>query len=303
MGDQILVPIIDILSNADEKKTNIQPTLLYNEGWMLRLVLDWLAKNRGIQCKGIDIDKEDKEDKEEIKLSIPDDCKWFSEALLPSPFLRGNEGREGYTHADGSVGKFCIGCLQNSESVSDNNCATGEFCPKSASAGKNKGKLSLKPDCDFFYVIEAKMGSSLSAGITNDQNYNQAARSIACIAELLAQQKVTGEEIKNFKHLGFYVFLPEKHPDLKNISDENKGLNKILHKEKIKTAIGHRIGSLDNESIRWLKENLDYNNKPNSFLNKLTIKAITWEEILKAIGNSSLNEFYEKCKIYNGIKE
>lgn len=297
----MLEQIREILNKAATEQTNIQPTLLYNEGWMLRLVLDWLAKNRGIKCKEIDIEQEDKDDKKEIELSIPDGCKWFSEALLPSPFLRGNK-REGYTHADGAVGKFCIGCLQNSKSVSDDNCATGKFCPEPGTAGRNKGKLSLKPDCDFFYVIEAKMGSSLSAGITNDQNYNQAARSIACIAELLAQQKVTGEEIKNFKHLGFYVFLPEKHPDLKNISDENKGLNKILHKEKIKTAIGHRIGSLDNESIRWLKENLDYN-KSNSFLNKLKIKAITWEEILKAIGNSSLNEFYEKCKIYNGIKD
>ena len=93
-----------------------------------------------------------------------------------------------------------------------------------------------------------------------------------------------------------YVTHLPLHPDLKN------GNIEILKKDNIKTIIGHRIGSLDNESIRWLKENLDYN-KSNSYLNKLSIKAITWEEILKAIGNSSLNEFYTKCKIYNGIKE
>ena len=53
----------------------------------------------------------------------------------------------------------------------------------------------------------------------------------------------------------------------------------------------------DFDEIPWLEKNLD------SLMENLTIKAITWEEILKAIGNSSLNDFYTKCKIYNGIKD
>jgi len=53
----------------------------------------------------------------------------------------------------------------------------------------------------------------------------------------------------------------------------------------------------NNDSIPWLNNNL------NSLMDKLSIKAITWEEILKAIGNSSLNDFYTKCKFYNGIKD
>jgi hypothetical protein len=42
-------------------------------------------------------------------------------------------------------------------------------------------------------VIEAKIGSKLSERITNADKYNQAARSIACLAELIikAQQKET----------------------------------------------------------------------------------------------------------------
>ena len=292
MGNQILVPIIEILSNADEKKTNIQPTLLYNEGWMLRLVLDWFAKNPEIEYEG---------------LSIPQDCTWFSEALLPSPFLRGKTGREGYTHADGVVGKFCIGCLQTSEPFSIDACTTKSFCPESGSVGKNKGKLSLKPDCDFFYVVEAKMSSSLSSGTTHAEEYNQAARSIACIAELWIQQqlkkkpnlKIKDLKIEEVYKLGFYVLLPREHPDLKNGEIEL-----ILNPKNIKSAIGERITNrmpeIDNGSTNWLKDNLD------NFVEKLlkqSIKAITWEEILKAIGNSSLNDFYAKCKIYNGIRD
>lgn len=288
MGDQILVPIIEILSNADEKETNIQPTLLYNEGWMLRLVLNWFAdpKNRGLKHE----------------LSIPEGCTWFSEALLPSPFLRVKTGREGYTHADGVVGKFCIGCLQTSEPFSIDDCATERFCLKPGSTGKNKGKLSLKPDCDFFYVIEAKMGSSLSSGTANAEEYNQAARNIACIAELWIQQQLKKQpnlKIKDLKaeevpKFGFYVLLPEGH-------HKRQGIELTLTKTEIIKKITKRIEDIPeadvNQSIYWLKENL------NTLMDKLSIKAITWEEILKAIGNSSLNDFYAKCKIYNGIRD
>lgn len=287
MGDQILVPIIEILSNADEKKTNIQPTLLYNEGWMLRLVLDWLAKNPGIKCE---------------ELSVPKDCSWFSEALLPSPFLRGKTEREGYTHADGVVGKFCIGCLQTSESVSDDNCATGKFCPEPGTTGRNKGKLSLKPDCDFFYVVEAKMGSSLSSGTTNAGEYNQAARNIACIAELWIQQQLKKQpnlKIKDLKaeevhKLGFYVLLPKGHR-------KRQDIELTLTKTEIIKKITKRIENIPeeevNKSIYWLRENID------NFVAKIDIRAIAWETILETINNSSLNEFYEKCKIYNGINK
>ncbi len=268
MGDQIPMPIIEILSNAHDKDlTNIQPTLLYNEGWMLRLVLDWLShsKNHEIKCEVLDIEEK------AIELSIPDDCKWFSEALLPSPFLRGKAGREGYTHADGVVGKFCIG-----------------------EDKKKKGKLSLNPGCDFFYVVEAKMFSPLSSGTINAKGYNQAARSIACIAELLLQKDLTEQK---FEKLGFYVWLPKEHPDLK-INSNNK-LKDILDRENIKTAIIKRMNEFDKESASWLRENID------SFVGKIDIRAITWDNIVKFIEEKDpefgLGDFYENCRKFNEI--
>lgn len=69
------------------------PTHLYNEGWMLRLVLDWLDRHRDL----------------EHPLALHEGARWYSEALLPSRFLRDEHGdplAESHTHADGLIGHF-----------------------------------------------------------------------------------------------------------------------------------------------------------------------------------------------------
>jgi|SRR5579859_1481181 len=63
------------------------PTQLFNEGWMLRLVLDWFDRNREIHHP----------------LSFTPDARWYSEALLTSRFLpqsRPDSRAESFTHAD-----------------------------------------------------------------------------------------------------------------------------------------------------------------------------------------------------------
>jgi hypothetical protein len=52
------------------------PTLLYNEGWLLRLVLDWFSRH----------------DVQGHPLSFRAWARWFSEALLPSAFLARHRG-------------------------------------------------------------------------------------------------------------------------------------------------------------------------------------------------------------------
>lgn len=249
----MLTTITDILSNAnDDKKSSIPPTLLYNEGWMLRLVKNWFKNNPTVKHK----------------LSIPEDCFWYSEALLPSPFLYSPPNlklSEGYTHADGVVGKFDIGVA-------------------------NKGELTLKSDCDFFYVAEAKMYSSLSAGTTNAREYNQAARNIACIADVIVRGNLTSVD---FKKLGFYVLLPENHPDMANTKS-------IMETQNIIDSINKRISSypidFDNKSksISWLK-----NNVTDFVSNKIDIDIITWEGIVDFINDPQLKEFYINCKNFN----
>lgn len=123
------------------------PTLLFEEGWMLRLVLDWFAANRTV----------------DHPLAFDAAADWFSEAILKSTFLRRYEGdpyAEGYTYADGAIGHFRIG-------------------------GTGLASLSLSSDATMLKVTEAKMFSALSPGTKRAKGYNQAARNVACMAETI----------------------------------------------------------------------------------------------------------------------
>jgi hypothetical protein len=122
----------------------LPPTELYNEGWLLRLVLDWFERARVGNHP----------------LVFSPGAHWYSEALLASRFLptrRGDPLAESFTHADGIVGHFDI--------------SPGE-----------RGEATLRRDAQQFVVIEAKLGSGLSKGVKNSPDYGQAARNAACIA-------------------------------------------------------------------------------------------------------------------------
>ena len=72
----VIERIAERLSKTSGSDRVLPPTDLYNEGWMLRLVLDWFSQNPMIQhelrfCEGSD---------------------WYSEALLPSAFLARKRG-------------------------------------------------------------------------------------------------------------------------------------------------------------------------------------------------------------------
>src|SRR4051794_27695244 len=72
------------------------PSVLFNEGWLLRIVLDWFASHGG----------------DRYPLSPRPGARWFSEAWLPSAFLpryRGDRLAEARSHADGVIGHFAIG--------------------------------------------------------------------------------------------------------------------------------------------------------------------------------------------------
>lgn len=249
----MITQISEILAVADKAlQSKIPPTLLYNEGWLLRLVLKYFKENLNLNHS----------------LSIPQNCEWYSEALLSSPFLQSPPGlrlAEGHTHADGLAGSFSIGL-------------------------KKKGELTLDDDCDFFYVAEAKLYSPLSAGTKNAPGYNQAARNVACIADQLVRKNLTNKE---FRKLGFYVLAPQDSIYLKDIS-------RMISKSDLRKSLSNRIAAFTSDydnphgSISWLRKNLD------RYLNEmLYVELLTWEEILDVIDNTELNDFCEKCKKYN----
>lgn len=55
---------IELLNSFDIENPNFPPTMIYNEGWMLRLVLEWFSKNLNV----------------DFKINFHEDAKWFSEA-------------------------------------------------------------------------------------------------------------------------------------------------------------------------------------------------------------------------------
>ncbi len=85
----MLNKITKILSLCDTDKSFIPPTELYNEGWLLRLVIDWFYKSQVSSHELAFYDSS---------------ARWYSEALLPSKFLLGYRGdrlAESWTNADG----------------------------------------------------------------------------------------------------------------------------------------------------------------------------------------------------------
>ena len=82
----------ELLRRCGEAEGVLPPTALFNEGWMLRLVLDWVERHpSAIEA-----------------LRFDEGSTWYSEALLGSRFRprrRGDVG-EGFTHADGVIGHF-----------------------------------------------------------------------------------------------------------------------------------------------------------------------------------------------------
>ena len=85
----------ELLTLSGQPNAILPATALFNEGWMLRLVLDWAANH----CHPAAI----------VPLRFEDGSTWYSEALLRSRFRsrkRGDTSGEGFTHADGVIGHF-----------------------------------------------------------------------------------------------------------------------------------------------------------------------------------------------------
>lgn len=244
--------IAALLERCGGTEKNFPPTDLYNEGWMLRLVLDWLSCNPGI----------------DHDLAFATTDKWYSEALLPSAFLprvRGDKLAESWTHADGVIGDFVI--------------------------GKNRGgDLSLVENPARILVTEAKMFSKLSSGVKNASYFNQAARNIACIAELICRAQIFPGALKK---IGFFVIAPESQ-----INDAVFAKYMVL--DNIRNTVERRISDYqEQEKEKWFKDWF----VPT--LEKIQIREISWEELCTLINQhdsafgAQLDAFYAKCLEFN----
>lgn len=136
-----------VLSTCGSNYPRLVRTELYNEGWMIRLIMDWFSRAPYGNHP----------------LAFAPGSRWFSEGNLPTHFAarhRGDELAEDRTQADGLVGHFVVGQTARND-------------------------ILLEPDATHFMVLEGKMFSPPSPGTKNAPYYDQATRIVASIAELL----------------------------------------------------------------------------------------------------------------------
>jgi hypothetical protein len=247
--------IVRILESCSSEEPKLPPTILYEEGWLLRLVLDWFSTHAVV----------------DHPLGFDEGARWRSEALLPSAFLatvKSDPLAEGWTHADGAIGHFDIG-----------------------DAGK--GDLALRHDAEQLVIVEAKMFAGLSPGVTNADYFDQAARTVACMAEVL---KRAGRRASEMSRLGFYVLAPLEQ------------IGRGFFKEQVnKDSIGRKV---QQRARDWVEAHPDDNGGWLSewfepVLNTIGLAALSWEEVVATIGEhdaqagEAISVFYDRCLEYN----
>ena len=230
----------------------VNPTEIYNEGWMTRLLMHYSVKEElKFEDIGIEIDTTFR------------NKHWTSEALISSPFVSAKSKREGYTHPDIAIGDFNV-----------------DYC--------SSGRLEVEKKAKVFGIIEAKMKSPLSKGTTNAKEFNQASRTVACIAHN------TTIECKTF----FYIVLPESKRDHKKM--DGTTIIDLVSRDTIGEQIIERVKSHNTTNQDQIDKNLIERVK------QCKLGVITYKDWIAAFDNTEikeeLNEFYVKCMKWNKIK-
>ena len=183
---------------------------------------------------------------------------------LFAKFSRGPAGRIAY-QCGWSIGEFVIG-------------------------SSGKADLVLNENASYFVVLEAKLFSLLSKGVTHASFYDQAARNVACIAEVLHRAGVVPRDMDS---VGFYVLAPKAQIE--------EGLfSELLSKESVRSKVGQRVEAYKGERDEWFESAFQ------PLMDVIEIGEISWESIIEDIQEADpgfgaeLGEFYEDCLRFNG---
>jgi hypothetical protein len=243
--------IKSMLEACEAGQPTFPPTVLFSENWLLRIVIDWFAGHGG----------------DRYPMSPLPGARWFSEAWLPSAFLpryRGDRLAESRTHADGFIGHFAIG--------------------DPGTAG-----LRLLADARQLVVIEAKLYNRLSAGVKNAPYYDQAARSVACIAELLRR---SGQDPEEMDVLSFLIVAPQARIDDGIFAWDTSH-------EAIRRKVGRRVEEYAGERDAWFRDWLE------PTLHRIEVRCLSWEDLIEVISfhnpvsGQVIDSFYGRCLQFN----
>ena len=267
---QSLISILESCQNEDRDQHHFPPTEVFSETWMLRLVLDALEnleKTVGVP--------------ETHPLKFCKGAKWYSEARLISPFrptTKRDPLGESSTCADGVIGHF--GFDQD-----------------------RKAKLNLTPEASQFIVVEAKMFSNLSSRTTHALKYDQAARTVACMATIMLESKISLDTRKSRDFsVGFFVVAPSLEK-----RNRNTNLETCLEPSSIRSAVNNRIAGYEKASReadvrrpkQWEEQFLQL---VDHLVKNNRLRVLDWDrdiiqpiaDIDKKIGEE-LHQFYKHC--------
>mgnify|MGYP005851033369 CR=1 FL=1 len=251
--------LYDLLEKFDLQNPTFRPTEIYNEGWLLRILLNEYSKLES----------------RDGLLKFSKGATWYSEAMLPTKFKARPKKEIGHkdtlaesrTNADGVIGHIEVG-------------------------NKGKADLELAKNAKQFVVIEAKMNSKLSKGISNSKEYNQAARTVACMAETIRLNKEVN--LRDIENLAFIVLAPRGKIKDGDFSDE-------MEIESIKNKVKDRVEEYKgNKNSKYYTE--WYYSCFSPLIDKIKIHKLSWEtaiEKLPDVSKEKLNQFYQLCFKYN----
>jgi len=230
---------------------NFRPTEIYNESWLVKLIM-WQAST---------IENQD------FPLGFLAESTWFSEALLPTAFkarYQGNKLSESRTNADGVIGHFLIG-------------------------EKAKADLELKANPAQFTVVEAKVSAPLSKGTSHAKYFDQAARNVACMAEVIARKNINPA---SFSRLDFIVLAPKS-------SIENGKFQKQMDRDSIHSKVKRRVSEYDGKLDAW------FENYFEPTIHCIQLHSLSWEDVIHWIRSeksdeaNDLTDFYNLCLKFN----
>lgn len=227
------------------------PSTLFNEGWLLRLVLDWFTRHGG----------------DRYALSPLAGARWFAEPWLPSAFLprhRGDRLAEARSHADAVLGHFTVG--------------------DPGTAG-----LALEPDATQLVVIEAKLYARLSTGVKNAPYYDQAARTVACMAEILRR---AGREPGSMDDLSLLILAPQARLDDGVFAWDSDP-------EAIRRKVRRRVEDYAGERDDWFRDWFE------PTWRRVDVRCLAWEEVVEVVAfhhpeeGQIIDSFYGRCLHHN----
>ncbi len=259
-----LATIIELTD--DETKRIIPPRLIYNETYLLRLIMFWFYNQDNFIINS-DLDRVIRK-----SLVCANNARVYSNATLETPFRIRVKGEkdllaESSTVVSGVVGQFKV------------------------LYGKKKEKLVLLNSTSQFIVLEANISKPLKKGAKNLKKYHQIARDIGCMVQTLSHL-----DNPYLDNLGLFVLAPEsilKLDTFKNFTYK-PSIEEIMN-ERVKAYGDDDEKSIFLELFKKLFQRID--------IDCISFEDII--RFIKKNDNDygmQMEEFYDKCLLYNGLQ-